>query len=165
MFRSQLWTAGFEHVFVSRVMKLPDISTVRHQSGGESALALAVASERVGADLVIGTDPDSDRVGAAVKHQGSYEFLTGNQIGALLTYFVLSQKQQDLTPKSTMIKTIVTNELGAEIALSYGLQVLDTLTGFKYIGEKITEFEQTGSHEFIMATKKAMLFGGHPCPG
>ena len=159
--------AGFEHVFVVEEQKLPDgnFPTVKSPNPEEKdALALAVAkAKEVGADLVIGTDPDSDRVGAAVKHQGSYEFLTGNQIGALLTYFVLSQKQQDLTPKSTMIKTIVTNELGAEIALSYGLQVLDTLTGFKYIGEKITEFEQTGSHEFIIGYEESYgyLVGTH----
>ena len=102
------------------------------------------------ADLVLGTDPDCDRVGVAVRHDGSYRLMTGNQIGALLMDYVIANT--DLTGKKpAVVKTVVTSELGAEIARKHGITVFDTLTGFKFIGEKITQFEaaknrQTGEN-------------------
>ena len=94
-------------------------------------------AEKNGADIVLGTDPDCDRVGVAVKTGNGYQLMTGNQIGALLMDYVLSH-----TDLGTVVKTVVTSELGAEIAKKYGLTVFSTLTGFKFIGEKITQFEQ-----------------------
>ncbi len=126
------------------------------------ALTIAIQQAKVeNADIVIGTDPDCDRIGVAIKHNGSYELLSGNQIGALLVDFVL--KNRETTKKSTLIKTIVTNDLGAEIAQKHGLNVLNTLTGFKYIGDKITEFEHTGEQEFVIGYEESYgyLVGTH----
>lgn len=91
-------------------------------------------------DIVLGTDPDCDRVGIAVKHDGQFVLMTGNQVGALLMDYVI--RSTDLAKKKpAVVKTVVTSELGAEIARKHGITVLDTLTGFKFIGEKITQFE------------------------
>ena len=100
-------------------------------------------AKKTDADIVLGTDPDSDRVGIAVKgSDGSYQLVTGNQVGALLVNFIL--KNTDLSKYShpAIVKTIVTSELGADIARKQGINVFSTLTGFKFIGEKITQFEQ-----------------------
>ena len=103
----------------------------------ERGIAQAIAED---SDIVLGTDPDCDRVGIAVKHNGQFVLLTGNQVGALLMDYVL--RSTDLTGKKpAVVKTVVTSELGAEIARKHGITVFDTLTGFKYIGEKITQFE------------------------
>lgn len=126
------------------------------------ALAMAIQqAKKENADIVIGTDPDCDRVGVAVKHKGNYELLSGNQIGALLIDFILANKESN--EKSTLIKTIVTNDLGAEIAQKHGLKILNTLTGFKYIGEKITEFEHTEEREFTFGYEESYgyLVGTH----
>lgn len=99
-------------------------------------------AEKNGADIVLGTDPDCDRVGVAVKTGNGYQLMTGNQIGALLMDYVLSHTDLGTVHNPSVVKTIVTSELGAEIAKKYGLTVFSTLTGFKFIGEKITQFEQ-----------------------
>ena len=91
---------------------------------------------------MLGTDPDCDRVGIAVRHNGDYVLLTGNQVGALLADFVLRFKADTLNEKSTLVKTIVTNDLGANIGRKYGLQIVETLTGFKYIGDQINRYEK-----------------------
>lgn len=108
------------------------------------ALELGIAqAKRIGADIVLGTDPDSDRVGIAVKvADGKYQLMTGNQVGALLMDFVLSNTDLSALEHPAVVKTVVTSELGAEIARKKGLTVFSTLTGFKFIGEKITQFEQ-----------------------
>lgn len=107
------------------------------------ALELGIAqAQRMGADIVLGTDPDSDRVGVAVRTKSGYELITGNQLGALLMDYVLAHTELSQWKKPAVVKTVVTSELGAEIARKYGLTVFSTLTGFKYIGEKITQFEQ-----------------------
>lgn len=112
-------------------------------------------AKRANADLVIGTDPDCDRVGVGVLHNGEYTLLTGNQTGALLVDFYLKFKKQSLNPKSTLVKTIVTNDLGAEIARKNGLNVVETLTGFKYIGDQITKYEKTGENEFLIGYEES----------
>ena len=108
------------------------------------ALSMGIAqAERTGADIVLGTDPDCDRVGVAVKvSDGEYKLLTGNQIGALLMNFVLTHTDLTQYKKPAIVKTVVTSELGADIARKHGLSVFSTLTGFKFVGEKITQFEQ-----------------------
>ena len=98
---------------------------------------------KVSADIVLGTDPDCDRVGIAVKvGDGEYQLMTGNQVGALLMDFVLGNTDLSGLHHPAVVKTVVTSELGAEIARKKGLTVFSTLTGFKFIGEKITQFEQ-----------------------
>lgn len=125
-------------------------------------LGIELAKEK-DADIVLGTDPDCDRVGVAVKHNGEYVLLTGNQTGALLVNFVLTMKKDTLNQKSTLVKTIVTSELGANIGRKFGLQVDETLTGFKYIGDKINKYEESGNKEFVIGYEESYgyLVGTH----
>lgn len=130
----------------------------------KAALNLAIEkAKEIGADLVLGTDPDCDRVGIAVKNGDDYVLFTGNQTGALLVNFVLTIKKAQLNEKSTLVKTIVTSELGANIGRSFGLRVDETLTGFKYIGDKINKYEQTGEREFVIGYEESYgyLVGTH----
>lgn len=109
----------------------------------KKALILGIEqAKRTGADIVLGTDCDCDRVGVAVKTTDGYKTLTGNQIGALLIDYVLARTDLSKVQKPVVGKTVVTSELGAEIAKKHGLAVFSTLTGFKFIGEKITQFEK-----------------------
>lgn len=108
----------------------------------KKALLLGIRlAEKENADIVIGTDPDCDRVGIAVKDKDGYTLMTGNQVGALLIDFILSNLKNENLSKKAIVKTIVTSELGAEIAKARGIKIFSTLTGFKFIGEKITQFE------------------------
>lgn len=134
-----------------------NFTTVRSPNPEEKdALNMALEqAKRANADLVIGTDPDCDRVGVGVLHNGEYTLLTGNQTGALLVDFYLKFKKRSLNPKSTLVKTIVTNDLGAEIARKNGLNVVETLTGFKYIGDQITKYEKTGENEFLIGYEES----------
>lgn len=140
-----------------------NFSTVRSPNPEErDALTLGIEQARAeGADLVLGTDPDCDRVGVAVRHQGDFILLTGNQIGALLVDYVTHHRAQ--TPDSLLVKTIVTNELGATIGRSRGLVVEDTLTGFKYIGDRINHYEKTGAKHFAIGYEESFgyLVGTH----
>ncbi len=148
-------------VSVVKEQELPDgnFSTVRSPNPEEKdALTIAIEqAKNEQADLVIGTDPDSDRIGISVRHNGEYPLITGNQVGALLAEFVLSQKQKRglLNEKSALVTTIVTSPLGAEIAKSYGLTVEFVLTGFKNICGRIEEYEKTGSNEFVMGYEES----------
>ena len=147
------------HVSVVKSQELPDgnFSTVRSPNPEEKdALTLAIAQAKAeGADLVLGTDPDCDRVGIAVRDGDDYVLFTGNQTGALLVQFVLTMKKAQLNEKSTLVKTIVTSDLGANIGRSFGLQIEETLTGFKYIGDKINTYEQTGDKEFVIGYEES----------
>lgn len=155
------------NVSVVKAQELPDggFSTVRSPNPEEKdALNLAIEqAEKENADLVLGTDPDCDRVGTAVRHNGKYVLITGNQMGALLVDFVLSFKKDKLNEKSTLVKTIVTNDLGANIGRSYGLNIVETLTGFKYIGDRINRYEKTGTNEFVIGYEESYgyLAGTH----
>jgi phosphoglucomutase len=137
---------GFTQVSVVREQAHPDgnfptVSSPNPEDRGALALGIAFA-EKQSADIVLGTDPDGDRVGVGVRlPDGGYRLLTGNQIGALLVDYVLSRKDISQHHRPALVKTVVTSDLGAEIARRHGLHVFDTLTGFKYIGEKITQFE------------------------
>ncbi|HHV44988.1 MAG TPA: phospho-sugar mutase [Firmicutes bacterium] len=110
-----------------------------------------------GATLVVATDPDCDRVGVYVRHQDDYVFLTGNQIGVLLTDYILGQhKAQGTLPSNgVVIKTVVTTELTRAVAKEYGVTLVDTLTGFKYIGELMTQYEQTKEHTFLFGFEES----------
>ena len=154
-------------VTVVNEQEMPDgnFSTVRSPNPEEKdALTIAIEkAKQIGADLVLGTDPDCDRVGIAVKDGDDYKLFTGNQTGALLVKFVLEMKKAQLNEKSTLVKTIVTSELGANIGRKYGLQVEETLTGFKYIGDKINKYEETGKQEFVIGYEESYgyLVGTH----
>ncbi|MDG5786714.1 phospho-sugar mutase [Evansella sp. AB-P1] len=139
---------GFTNVTVVKEQADPDpnFSTVKSPNPEEhEAFALAMEyGEKLNGDILIGTDPDADRVGVAVKNaEGEYQVLTGNQVGALILHYLLEQKKAkgELDPNYKVIKTIVTSEIGRKLAESYGIEMMDTLTGFKFIGEKIKEFE------------------------
>lgn len=118
--------------------------------------------ESIGADLLVATDPDADRVGVVVKdRKGAYVALNGNQVGALLTYYILNAGN---LPKDGMIvKTVVTSDLGPRIAADFGVGVAETLTGFKFIGEKIRGFEATGKGSYILGYEESYgyLIGTH----
>lgn len=151
--------AGFRNLSVVEEQRLPDgnFPTVDSPNPeNESALALGIElAEQEKADIVIGTDPDSDRIGSAVREGNSYRLITGNQMGALLTWFILSTRRKELTPASTMVKTVVTGELGADIARDFHIQVVETLTGFKYIGEKISQWKEDPSHDFVFGYEES----------
>lgn len=156
------------NVTLVKEQELPDgnFSTVRSPNPEEKdALLIAIEkAKEIGADLVLGTDPDCDRVGIAVRNEnGEYVLFTGNQTGALLVKFVLDMKKSTLNKKSTLVKTIVTSELGADIGRKYGLSVEETLTGFKYIGDKINKYEDSGDKEFVIGYEESYgyLVGTH----
>lgn len=167
MVRRSLSQAGFNNVYVVKEQELPDpnFSTVKSPNPEEHSafkLSLEMAKE-INPDLILGTDPDCDRLGVCVKNSiGEYVTLTGNQVGALLVDYLLSQlkEKNKLPDNAVLIKTIVTSELGRAIASSYGVETIDTLTGFKFIGEKINEFEKEGeaSHTFIFGYEESYGF-------
>lgn len=142
---------GFQHIHVVEEQAKPDpeFSTVSSPNPEEhQAFELAIElGEKVDADILIGTDPDADRLGVAVKNEaGSYQVLTGNQLGTLLMDYTLSQQSKEDLANGKVIKTIVTTEMGRAVATHYGVETIDTLTGFKFIGEKIKQFETTNDH-------------------
>ncbi|CAM3154318.1 phospho-sugar mutase [Sporolactobacillus spathodeae] len=153
---------GFKNVTVVSEQKDPDpeFSTVKSPNPEEHA-AFKIAIEygkRLDADILLGTDPDSDRLGVAVKNDaGDYVVLTGNQTGAVLLDYLLSQKkaQGTLPENGIVVKTIVTSEIGRTIAAAYDIPTIDTLTGFKFIGEKIHEFEESGAHTFLFGYEES----------
>lgn len=160
--REVLKQVGFSNVHIVPEQEQPDgyFSTVKSPNPEErEAFTLAIQlGQQVDADIIIGTDPDADRMGAVVKNnEGEYVVLTGNQSGALMVHYVLSQLKErgQLPENGVVIKTIVTSELGADIARSYGAAVENTLTGFKYIGEKMTQYEQTGEHSFLFGYEES----------
>ncbi|MGR6116066.1 phospho-sugar mutase [Aeribacillus composti] len=153
--RRALQSLGYQNVTVVKEQELPDpnFSTVASPNPEEhAAFELAIREgKRIDADILIGTDPDADRLGVAVKNdKGEYIVLTGNQTGAILLNYILSEKKKKglLPENGVVLKTIVTSEIGRAIAEEYGLKTIDTLTGFKFIGEKIKEFEQTKQYKF-----------------
>jgi len=160
--RKSLEKAGFKSVYVVKEQELPDpnFPTVKSPNPEEhSAFTMALKmAEDLDPDVILGTDPDCDRLGICVKKPGSeYETLTGNQVGALLIDYMLSQLKSKgkLPDNGAVIKTIVTSELGRKIASSYGVETIDTLTGFKFIGEKIKEFEESSSYSFLFGYEES----------
>ncbi|GLI08676.1 phosphomannomutase [Paenibacillus tyrfis] len=160
--RAALAGIGFDQVQVVAEQEQPDanFSTVKSPNPEErEAFALAInEAKKTDADIIIGTDPDCDRMGAVVKDaNGEYFVLTGNQSGAIMVDYLLSSRKErgELPANGVVIKTIVTSEMGAAIAEHYGAKVMNTLTGFKYIGEKMTQFERTGEAEFLFGYEES----------
>ncbi|SDH27387.1 phospho-sugar mutase [Halanaerobium congolense] len=121
-------------------------------------LALKLAEEK-DADLIIATDPDCDRMAPAVKDAaGNYQFLNGNEAGVLFADYLLQTKKEagTLGDNGVIVKSIVSTDMVADIAADYGVEVQDVLTGFKFIGEKMTEFEETGDKEFILGFEESL---------
>jgi phosphoglucomutase len=154
-----LQTLGYENVRLVDSQAEPDggFPTVKTPDPADPAVyAEAVKlAEETNADLILATDPDCDRLGAAVKNKsGGYAVLSGSELGALLTHFLLSSKKQ-VTRRDALVKTIVTSELGAVIAADFGASVFNTLTGFKYIGELIGELERGGEYAFLFGYEES----------
>lgn len=168
--RRVLSEVGFKNVSVVKEQEMPDsnFSTVAYPNPEEKEvfdIAIEMAKTD-GADIIIGTDPDCDRVGVVVKdNDGEYIVLNGNQVGSLLVDYVMSNKAEEIKEMHNpmIVKTIVTSELGAEIAKSYNVGCVDTLTGFKFIGEKIHQYEEDNSATFIMGYEESYgyLVGTH----
>lgn len=160
--RRVLSELGYENLFAVKEQEQPDgnFPTAPYPNPEEPkvfALALDMARE-VQPDIIFGTDPDCDRIGVVVKdNKGEYKVLTGNQTGVLLTNYILSSlKETNKFPENgAVIKTIVTTEMAAAVAKAYNVQLIDVLTGFKYIGEKIKEFEETGSNTYLFGFEES----------
>ena len=158
------------NVTVVKEQEMPDgnFSTVRSPNPEDKA-ALTIAIEKakeIGADLVLGTDPDCDRVGIAVLDGGDYVLLNGNDVGVLLTEYMLSARKEKgtLPEKSLMTKSFVSTKLVDKVAAKYGCKVVDVLTGFKYVGEFVANLEKEGEdHRFIMGFEESYgyLIGTH----
>ena len=163
--RRVLREIGVENVFVVPEQELPDgnFPTVRVPNPEEKdAFDLAVAMQKkLGADLCVGTDPDCDRVGVAcLTASGDVRLLTGNQIGCILLHYILSQKKAlgTLPKNAAAVKSIVSTEMARAICLKYDTELFDVLTGFKFIAEKIQQFEETGSHTFEFGFEESYGF-------
>ena len=145
-----------------------EFSTVRVPNPENAdTLSMGIAlGNKIGADVVLGTDPDSDRLGVAVRDdKGEFVLLSGNQIGILLLDYILSKKIEDGTlPKNgAVVKTIVTSTLADRLATKRGATVFNVLTGFKFIGEKIKEWEQSGDYTYLFGFEESYgsLIGTH----
>ncbi|WP_079478012.1 phospho-sugar mutase [Halobacillus salinus] len=150
---------GFSQVHIVEEQAKPDpeFSTVESPNPEEhQAFAVAIdQGKAIGADLLMATDPDADRLGVAVPDEnGEYKVLTGNQTGALMLDYILEQST-NLPDNGLLIKTIVTSEFGRVIADAHNTKTLDTLTGFKFIGEKIREYEETGEYSFLFGYEES----------
>ncbi|MCK0470328.1 phospho-sugar mutase [Halalkalibacter sp. APA_J-10(15)] len=160
--RRALESNGFTNLTVVPEQELPDpdFSTVSSPNPEEhAAFKLAMElGEKEQADVLLATDPDGDRVGVAVKNsEDQYVVLTGNQTGALMLDYLLTQKEhQHILPENgAVLKTIVTSEIGRAIADRFNLTTIDTLTGFKFIGEKIKQYQETGQHQFLFGYEES----------
>lgn len=153
---------GFTDINIVKAQEKPDgqFPTVKSPNPEERAamaMSLDLARE-VKADIVLATDPDSDRMGVAFKNEkGEYVLINGNQIGTMLEYYILKRKSAagTLPENSAVVKTIVTTELQAEIARSFNCRIEDVLTGFKWIALKMREYEESGSFRFIFGGEES----------
>jgi len=164
--RTVLSEAGYPVTIVpEQEMPDPNFSTVAYPNPEEPevfAIALKRA-EQEQPDLIMATDPDADRLGVMVRDRdGSYKLLTGNQVGAILVDYLLSSRAAagTLPKNAAVIKTIATSNMVEPLCRQYGVALLNTHTGFKFIGDKIREFEETGSHTFILGFEESYGYLG-----
>lgn len=160
--RKILKRMGFDNVVVVKEQELPDgrFPTVKSPNPeNKEGFTIAIEyAKKCGADLIIGTDPDADRVGIIVKNKnGEYNTYTGNQVGAMLTEYILSslKSRGELADDAYVVKTIVTTNLTKAICDNYGVEMKEVLTGFKFIGEKIKESEETGKGTYIFGFEES----------
>lgn len=156
--------AGFKNIVtVPEQMVLdgnfPTVKSPNPENPEGFARAIEIAKEHH-ADLIIGTDPDADRMGLIVNANGEYKIITGNQIGCLLLDYILrSKKALGILPENACaVKTIVTTELAAKICAKYGASIVNVLTGFKFIGEKMNLFKETGCNTFVFGFEESYGF-------
>ncbi|SKA13220.1 phosphoglucomutase [Pilibacter termitis] len=160
--RKALAQAGFTSIAVVEEQTSPDgdFPTVKSPNPEEhSAFELAIKlGEKEGADVLVATDPDADRLGVAVRlPNGEYQVLSGNQIGAILVKYILEAHKQagTLPANAAVLKSIVSSELPTKIAESYNVEMMNVLTGFKFIAEKIQQFEDTGSNTYMFGFEES----------
>ncbi len=152
---------GMENVYVVPEQELPngDFPTVRVPNPEDpAAFELALKMQKaLGADLCVGTDPDCDRVGIACMTENGPRLLNGNQIGCVLLHYILSQKKErgELPANAAAVTTIVSTDMARAIAESFGCEMIEVLTGFKYIAEQIRLFEETGAHTFMFGFEES----------
>ena len=161
---------GFKNVYVVSQQdnedgNFPTVASPNPENAEGFTLAIEIAKKN-DVDLIIGTDPDCDRVGIVVRDKaGEYRTLTGNQTGALLVEYILRARKErnELPENGVVIKTIVTTELASAIAKAYGTECMSLLTGFKYIGEKMTEFAEKKNHTYLIGFEESYgyLVGNH----
>ena len=160
--RRVLSELGYNNVFVVKEQEIPNgnFPTAPYPNPEDPKvfeLALKMAKD-INPDIIFGTDPDCDRIGVVVKDQkGEYKVLTGNQTGVLLSNYILNSlcETNRLPQNGVVIKTIVTTDMVEAIGKKYNIEVLDVLTGFKYIGEKIKEFEKASEKDFIFGFEES----------
>ena len=160
--RRVLKELGYENVEVVKEQEMPDgnfptASYPNPENAQVFELALEMAKTS-NPDIIFGTDPDCDRIGVVVKeNSGEYKVLTGNQTGLLLTDYILSSLKEEgkLPSNGVVIKTIVTSEGARAIANYYGVEIMDVLTGFKYIGEKIRQFQENGDKKYLFGFEES----------
>ena len=163
--RRVLSELGYDVTVVSEQEKpngdFPTVNSPNPENAEALSLGIKLCEE-IGADIILGTDPDCDRVGIAVNTSEGMKLLTGNQVGALLVDYVIKMNKADLDATSTVVKTIVTSELGATIAKANGCRVVETLTGFKFIGEQMGIYEKMG-YKFVIGYEESYgyLVGMH----
>ncbi|MEM1504184.1 phospho-sugar mutase [Domibacillus sp. 8LH] len=160
--RQALEALGYQNVTIVAEQEQPDanFSTVKSPNPEEkAAFELAIRDgQKVDADILIATDPDADRLGVAVKDgNGGYVLLTGNETGAVLVDYILARKKEKgtLPENGRIFKTIVTSELGRAAAAQYGVSCEDVLTGFKFIGEKIEQYNDSGEFTFLFGYEES----------
>lgn len=160
-----LENAGFKNVTLEPKQALPDpdFTTVKSPNPEDpDAFELSIAlGKEIGAEVLIATDPDADRLGMATRlENGEYQVLTGNQIGALMVNYLLKayKKQGTLPTNGAIIKSIVSSEMPAKIADSFGVDTVNVLTGFKFIAQKIKEYEETGDKTFLFGFEESYGF-------
>ena len=160
--RRALKEAGISKITVVKEQELPDsnFSTVKSPNPEDpAAFTLAIPlAEEVGATVIMGTDPDCDRLGVCVKNpEGQFITLNGNQIASILLHHILSSRKQkgSLPANGAVIMSIVSTNLARAICEDYGVTLFEVLTGFKFVGEKILEFERTGSHSFLFGFEES----------
>lgn len=169
--RRVLKELGFHQVYVVKEQELPDgnfptVSSPNPEDKNAFALALKLAKE-VDADIVLATDPDADRLGVYARDSktGEYVSFTGNMSGMLILEYILSQKKEMgmLPENGAVVTTIVSGKMAREIAGAYNVDLIETLTGFKYIGEQIKFFEQNHQHEYLFGYEESYgcLVGTH----
>ncbi len=160
--REVLKELGYSNVFVVKEQEFPDGNFPTAPSPNpENPQVFSIAmdmAKTIKPDIILGTDPDGDRLGVVVlDDEGNYKVLTGNQTGVLLTHYIITSliEENRLKKNSCVIKTIVTSEMAREICNKYNVDIIDVLTGFKYIGELINEFSNTHEKEFILGFEES----------
>ena len=160
--RRVLKDAGFANVTCVKEQEEPngDFPTVKSPNpGNEPSMAMVMElGENIGADIAVGSDPDADRTGVAIRHNGKLEFLDGNSIGALLLYYTAERYKGMMPAGPFFVTTIVSGELASDIAKANDISVFKTLTGFKYIGEMMTRYQDDPNMNFIFGCEESYGF-------